>query len=119
MLLRFEVAIDDPDIVGFAIEEWRLYPHTAQAMIGKTFPEVRLIGAMEYMAQRAEKPIVFVKASQQKTFFSHLKRRDLRGVSTRHELDAVRIGLHALLFKCGLPAKHRRAILTKYKGVKA
>ncbi len=114
LLHHLRELIPHTDLV--AIESWRLFASHSARRVGSDFPEVKLIGVIEYLCELANVPFVFVQPAEHKRFFSKLNQRNLK-VGSRHEVDAVRIGLFAMIFKV-VPRSddELKVLLDRYKG---
>ena len=84
-----------PDVI--VIEEFRLYADKAKSKIGHDFPEVKIIGQIEMIAQQQNIPIHKQGAGVVKQFYTdeRLKSLNMWQSGQRHARDAVR---HALYF---------------------
>jgi hypothetical protein len=55
------------------VEEFRVYPHTATALIGSKLPTARLIGKIEYICQERGLPLIMQPAHILKAMVSRLE----------------------------------------------
>lgn len=85
----------EPQVIVF--EEFRLYAEKAQSKTRSDFPEVKIIGQIEMIAETNKIPTYKQSASIAKTFYTDAKLKQLnlwmRG--ERHARDAIR---HVLYF---------------------
>lgn len=103
-----------PDIiVGNAValvvvERFHLFPHKAKEQIGSDFIAAQVIGVAHYLCEQHGIPIVIQEPQGNvNSFFSDRRLREIGYVPSgasnmhaiRHELDAIRHGLHYLHFR--------------------
>lgn len=82
----------------FVVENFRLYSHKALEMINNELIACRVIGALEVLAVRLNKKIVYQMAAQAKPFCTD-ERLEKYGLysKNRHERDATRHALYYLI----------------------
>lgn len=90
----------------FVVENFRLYSHKALEMINNELIACRVIGALEVLAVRLNKKIVYQMAAQAKPFVTD-RRLELYNLYTnnKHERDATRHALYYLIKNGHLEAK--------------
>lgn len=83
----------------FVIEQFRVYAHKANTLINNDLIPSQVIGELCGEARWQEIPVVLQSASQAKGFFTDAKLKALNlWPKSRHERDAIRLGLHYLCF---------------------
>jgi hypothetical protein len=93
-------------IVGFApdilvVESYNIYASKLERHTFSNVPTLRLIGAIEFIALKADIPIVWQSAATGKGFVTDekLKWWGYYTTESRHARDAIRHGVHYLIFR--------------------
>ena len=88
----------EPSVLVF--EDYKIYPGLAKAHTLSGVPTLKVIGAIEFMCSHNKYQSISQMASTAKGFCTDIKLKEwgfyLKG--TPHGMDALRHGLHALLF---------------------
>ena len=92
------VKADFPNVV--VCEDYRLYANRVNAQLGSQIPTIKIIGAIEYVCSQQRIRVIKVMASTAKGFVTNdkLKEWGFYQVGKPHANDALRVGLHILLF---------------------
>ena len=88
----------EPSVLVF--EDYKIYPGLAKAHTLSGVPTLKVIGAIEFLCSHNKYQSISMMASTAKGFVSDLKLKEwgYYRKSLRHGNDAVRVGLHTLLF---------------------
>lgn len=102
---KLEELFDEVSPTHVVCESYRIYSDRAKQHINSDVPTLRLIGRIEHICELRAIPVTFQLASEGKSFAtdSLLAKwkisSDNEPHNIRHSKDAVRHGIHYLLFK--------------------
>lgn len=87
-----------PNVVVY--EDYKIYPGKLHSHSFSDIPTLKVIGAIEYICQRNQIKVIKIMASTAKGFVSNIKLKEWNFYEKGkvHAMDALRVGLHTLLF---------------------
>ena len=87
-----------PSVIAY--EDYKIYPGLSKVHTLSGVPTLKVIGAIEFMCSHNKYQSISMMASTAKGFVSDLKLKEwgFYKKSLNHGRDAVRVGLHTLLF---------------------
>lgn len=95
-----EVIFEHPSPSLIAYEDYRIYPGKLRQHSFSEVPTLKVIGAIEYICKQRNIKAIPILASTAKGFVTNkrLKEWGFYQKGLRHGMDALRLGLHVLLF---------------------